>query len=112
MLLILPSLAQAELHGILPVKSNRFEPLQQTAVHWSNTLKQAAAVCNSLTLVNKHTVAGFDVERSLFKAVEARFLVRQEQIADQLRLVSLPALQHLMFASCTCLLVSSFATCC
>ena len=72
---------QAELHGILPVRNTCFEPLQQSAVHWSNTLKQAAAVCNSLTMVNKRTVAGFDVERELFKAVEARFLVRQEQSA-------------------------------
>lgn len=62
--------------GVVPVNQSQFGTLQQTAVHWSSTLKQAAAVCNSLTMVNKHTVAGVDVERSLFKAVEARFKVR------------------------------------
>ena len=76
---------QTELHGVLPVKHtavlkdsvkhSHFEPLQQTAVAWNNSLKQAAAVCNSLTVINKHTVVGADMERSLFKAVEARFLV-------------------------------------
>ena len=52
-----------------------FEALQHSAVRWSNTLKQAAAVCHSLTMVNKSTVAGVDSERSMFKAVEARFVV-------------------------------------
>ena len=45
-------------------------------MHWSNTLKQAAAVCHSLTMVNKATVAGVELDRSLFKAVEGHFLVR------------------------------------
>ena len=67
---------QAELHGVLPVSNSCFEPLQQTAVSWSNTMKQAAAVCNSLSMVNKLRVVGADVERSLFKAVEGRFRVR------------------------------------
>ena len=66
---------QAELHGVLPVHKSRFEPLQKSAFRWSNRLKQAVAVCNSLTYVNKGTVAGADMERSMFKAVEARFLV-------------------------------------
>ena len=66
---------QAELHGVLPVVDSCFVPLQQTAVYWSNTLKQAVAVCNSLVMITKTAVAGLDVERSLFRAVEARFLV-------------------------------------
>ena len=44
-------------------------------MRWSNRLRQAMAVCNGLALINK-TVIGVDLERDMFKAVEARFLVR------------------------------------
>ena len=67
--------AQAALHGVLPVRKGRFETLQQSAMHWDNRLRQAMAVCNGLVLINK-TVVGMDLERNMFKAVEARFLVR------------------------------------
>ena len=67
---------QAELHGVLPVQSSEFQALQQSALRWPNRLTQAVAVCNSLNMVGKHTVAGVDMERALFKAVEARFMVR------------------------------------
>ena len=52
-----------------------FQSLQQNALRWSNRLKQAFAVCNSLNMVGKAAVAGVDMERTLFKLVEARFLV-------------------------------------
>jgi hypothetical protein len=67
---------QAELHGVIPVTDGSFEPLQQNAIRWSNALRQAAAVCNGLTLVNKATVVGEEVEQKLFKMVEARFKAR------------------------------------
>lgn len=67
---------QAELHGVLPVQSGDFQAMQKSALRWPNRLKQAAAVCNSLNMVGKHTVAGVDMERTMFKAVEAHFLVR------------------------------------
>ena len=66
---------QAHLHGILPVNNGVFGPLQQCALRWSNRLKQLCAVCNGLNMINKHVVAGVDLERALFEAVEARFLV-------------------------------------
>ena len=66
---------QAELHGVLPVHKGEFQLLQKSALHWSNRLKQAVAVCNSLNMVTKNTVAGVDMERAMFKAVEAHFLV-------------------------------------
>ena len=66
---------QAELHGVLPVHHGQFEPIQKSALHWRNRLRQAVAVCNSLNMVNKHMVVGVDMERTMFKAVEARFLV-------------------------------------
>lgn len=50
--------------------------LQQTALRWPNGLRQAAAVCNSLTLINKSHVVGDLGERRAFQAVEARFMVR------------------------------------
>ena len=49
--------------------------LQQHALLWSNRLRQALAVCNGLALINK-VVVGLDMERNMFKAVEARFVVR------------------------------------
>ena len=66
---------QTELAGVLPVHKGEFQAIQQSALRWSNRLKQAVAVCNSLTMVNKNTVVGMDMERRMFKAVEARFLV-------------------------------------
>lgn len=66
---------QAELHGILPVLKGEFQGMQQTALRWPNRLKQAVAVCNGLIMVGKHSVVGLDMERTMFKAVEARFLV-------------------------------------
>ena len=66
---------QAGLHGVLPVHNGEFQLLQKSALRWSNRLKQAVAVCNSLVVINKSTVVGADMERSMFKAVEARFLV-------------------------------------
>ena len=61
---------------MLPVQQGRFASLQHNALRWSNRLKQAFAVCHSLNMLGKASVAGLDVERILFKAVEARFLVR------------------------------------
>ena len=54
----------------------KFGHLQQKALHWHNRLRQAMASCHGLTLVNKATVVGDELEHYLFKAVEAAFLVR------------------------------------
>lgn len=59
----------------MPVHQGSFASLQHNALRWSNRLKQAFAVCHSLNMLGKGSVAGLDVERVLFKAVEARFLV-------------------------------------
>ena len=67
--------SQTKLHGVLPVHKAALGSLQQSAMQWSNRLKQSFAVCHSLNMVNKSVMAGADMERSLFKAVEARFLV-------------------------------------
>lgn len=67
---------QAEFHGMLPVAEGAFEALQQSAVRWSNRLKQACAVCHSLTVISKTTAVGEAYEQHLFKAVEAHFQAR------------------------------------
>ncbi|KAL0053519.1 hypothetical protein WJX82_006960 [Trebouxia sp. C0006] len=67
--------SNAHLHGVLPLHQAAFTSLQQSALRWSNRLKQAWAVCHSLNMVSKSVVAGVDMERALFKAVEARFLI-------------------------------------
>ena len=66
---------QPELQGMLPVEQGRFAPLQQMAMRWPARLKQAVAVCNSLTLISKHQVVGDIADKQAFKAVEARLLV-------------------------------------
>ena len=60
---------------MLPTQQGSFGTLQHSALRWSNRLRQACAVCHGLSMVSKGSVAGLDVERDLFKVVEARFLV-------------------------------------
>ena len=69
-------LHQVALHGIIPANNGKLEGLKQNATQWSNRLKQAAAVCHSLTMVHKQLVVGDAMEHSFFKLVEAHFLVR------------------------------------
>ena len=66
---------QSDLHGLLPVVAGQFLSLQSDALRWPDGLKQAAALCNSLTMINKVKVVGELSERRAFNAVEARFLV-------------------------------------
>ena len=66
---------QPNFHGMLPVASGAFAPLQRGAVNWSSKLRQAAAVCHSLTPVDHGSIAGDMAEKELFMAVEAHFLV-------------------------------------
>ena len=57
------------------MKAGAFGTLQQDPVHWSNSLKQCAAVCNSLNLINRQQIVGDLAAFTAFKACEARFLV-------------------------------------
>lgn len=66
---------QAEFHGVVPAFNGHFQALQQSSMRWSNRLKQAVAVCHGLTMITKSLVVGDDMERSLFKRVEAQFVV-------------------------------------
>lgn len=56
--------------------------MQKDAMRWPNGLKQAAAVCNSLTLINRSQVVGELDERRAFQAVEARFLVSNKPVSQ------------------------------
>lgn len=60
---------------MLPVEGANFKGLQQLAVRWPETLKQATALCTSLMLVKKNQVVGDVADKQAFKAVEARFVV-------------------------------------
>ena len=66
---------QPELHGMLPVINGELTELQRSAVWWPESLKQCAAVCNSLNLVHKYAVVGDAADFAAFKACEATFLV-------------------------------------
>lgn len=62
---------------MLPVVDGEFAALRRSAVQWPNSLKQCAAVCNSLSLINKRDVVGDVVDFAAFTACEACFLVRR-----------------------------------
>jgi len=66
---------QPEFQGMLPVEEGEFTTLQRSAFRWPDRLKQAAAVCNALSLVSRKQAVGDGCEREVFKAVEAQFLV-------------------------------------
>ena len=66
---------QPDLHGLIPVIDGQFTSLQKDAVWWPPRLRQAAAICNSLTFVRKNKVVGDTAELKLCKAVEANFVV-------------------------------------
>lgn len=79
---------QPDLQGMLPVENAKFTSLQKSAFRWPDRLKQAAALCNTLTLINRNHVVGDVPEREAFKAVEAQFLVSLEAIYLSLSLSS------------------------
>lgn len=60
---------------MLPVAHGKFTTLQPSPMNWPNSLKQCAAICNSLNLVNQQRVVGDTADYTAFKACEARFLV-------------------------------------
>ena len=60
---------------MVPVISTAFAPLQKGAVLWPTRLRQAAAVCNALTYLDRGTIVGDAAEKSMFNAVEAQFVV-------------------------------------
>ena len=53
-----------------------FTQVQKNAFRWPDRLKQAVAICNALTLINKNHVVGDIAEKEAFQAVEAQFLVK------------------------------------
>ncbi|DBA90734.1 TPA: hypothetical protein ACH3X1_003944 [Trebouxia sp. C0004] len=67
-----------DLYGVIPVVEGNFASLQKDAVWWPIRLRQAAAVCNSLTFVRKNKVVGDAAEMKLCRAVEAHFVDRNE----------------------------------
>ena len=67
--------AQPDFHGMVPVIYQAFAPLQKGAVIWPNRLRQAAAVCNSLTYLDRGITVGDAAQKTLLKVVEAHFLV-------------------------------------
>lgn len=68
---------QEGFYGMLPVTRLAVGPLQKFGIHWSRNLRFAAAVCNGLVMKGKTGCIGDALEKSLFQAVEAQFVVRQ-----------------------------------
>ncbi|KAL0046765.1 hypothetical protein WJX82_009387 [Trebouxia sp. C0006] len=95
-----------DLFGVIPVVEGNFTSLQKEAVWWPARLRQAAAVCNSLTFVRKNKVVGDAAEMKMCQAVEAHFVNRNEvtlPLHNRLRSVhtcSLHVLRRFEFDSC------------
>ncbi|KAL0045606.1 hypothetical protein WJX82_011184 [Trebouxia sp. C0006] len=68
--------SEPDFHGMVPVIYQAFAPLQKGAVIWPNRLRQAAAVCNSLTYLDRGITVGDAAQKTLLKVVEAHFLGR------------------------------------
>jgi hypothetical protein len=67
----------------MPVVEGNFASLQKDAVWWPVRLRQAAAVCNSLTFVRKNKVVGDAAEKKMCQAVEAHFVVGPLLVCSQ-----------------------------
>ncbi len=61
--------------GMLPVSKAKFGTLQKFGMGWSRNLKYAGATCNGLVLKGKNSVIGDALEKQLFRAVEAQYVV-------------------------------------
>ena len=70
-----PGVVQPDFHGMVPVIHKAFAPLQKGALIWPNRLRQAAAVCNSLTYLDRGITVGDAAQKTLLKVVEGQFLV-------------------------------------
>lgn len=68
-------MVQEGFYGMLAVSKTEFKPLTKYGMHWGRNLKFAAAVCNGLVMKGKKGYIGDTLEGSLFRAVEAEFLV-------------------------------------
>ena len=67
---------QPALQGMLPILDGKFGALQRSAVQSPNSLRQIAAICNSLNPVNRSQVVGDVADFAAFQACEACYLVR------------------------------------
>jgi len=61
--------------GMLPVSKAKFGTLQKFGMGWSRNLKYAGATCNGLVMKGKNCVIGDALEKQLFHAVEAQYVV-------------------------------------
>ena len=61
--------------GMLPVSKAKFGSLQKFGMGWSRKLKFAGATCNGLVMKGKTSVVGDALEKQLFRAVEAQYVV-------------------------------------
>ena len=61
--------------GMLPVSKAKFGTLQKFGMGWSRNLKYAGATCNGLVMKGKNSVIGDALEKQLFRAVEAQYVV-------------------------------------
>ena len=61
--------------GVLPVGKGQIGTLQKFGMGWSRNLKFVGAACNGLVMKGKNFVIGDALEKQLFQAVEAQYVV-------------------------------------
>lgn len=67
---------------MLPVRKAQFGTLQKFGMGWTRNLKFAGAVCNGLVMKSKTAVIGDVLEKQLFHAVEAQYVVSKADEFD------------------------------
>ena len=60
---------------MLPITKAEFGSLQKFGMGWSRNLKFAGAACNGLIMQGKNSLIGDALEKQLFRAVEAQYVV-------------------------------------
>ena len=61
---------------MLPISRGKIGTLHKFGMGWSRNLKFVGAACNGLVMKGKNSVIGDALEKQLFHAVEAQYVVR------------------------------------
>ena len=74
--MLLSSLWQGSLMGVVEWESGQLAPLRSEPILWSNNIRTLLALCNNLTPLSRDKVAGPEDAIKIFRRIEAAFLVR------------------------------------
>ncbi len=93
---------------MLPVNKAQFGTLQKFGMGWSRNLKYAGAACNGLVMQGKTFVVGDALEKQLFRAVEAQYVVSSDCCFTAMTATGVPAHCQIMKAPISACINSVF----